>query len=140
VTSRRLNRLYGYWATLSHRPLDDPRIWRENKQSYELPTQFQRAIGVRYSGPRGSRHPRTHGGYGEFGHGRRPSSLAQALSGFFSPGPVSRLRVRQYLSTTHAMAKATGYVLLSGKALRFRSYRGLAVFVGTVLVKHTSEA
>ena len=137
---RRLNSLYGFWITLTHRPLDDRRIWRENSQSYQLPTPFQRAIGVRYTGPRGARYPHTRGGYGEYGHGKAPSSLAQALTGFFSPRPVSRHRVRQYASTAHAMPRATGYALLSGKALRFRSYRGLAVFVGTVLVRHTSEA
>ena len=135
-----MHRRYYLWALTTPLNIEDKRIRREDRRSFELPSAFQRAVGVRYEGNPGQRFPNTEGGYGGFGHGRKPTSLAKAIAGFFQAKPLPRHRVKAMRGSARALAGATGYALLSAKTLRMRSVRGLAKYVGTVFARPPSEA
>jgi hypothetical protein len=133
-------RRYYMWALTPPLNIKDKRIRREDRRSFEIPSEFQRAIGVRYEGNPGQRYPNTEGGYCGFGNGRKPTSVGEATAGFFQAKPLPRHRVKAIRGSASAIARATGYALLSAKTLRQRSVRGLAMFAGIVFVRPRSEA
>jgi hypothetical protein len=131
---------YYLWALTTPLNIEDKRVRREDRRSFELTSAFQRAVGVRYKGNPGQRYPNTRGGYGGFGHGRKPTSVAKVVAGFFQAKPLPRHRLKAVRGTAGTLAGATGYALLSAKTLRQRSVRGLAKFIGTIFVRPPSEA
>jgi hypothetical protein len=134
-----MHRRYYLWALSTPLNIEDKRIRREDRRSFELPSTFQRAVGVRYEGNPGQRYPNTEGGYGGFGHGKKPTSVAKTIAGFFQAKPLPRHRIKAMRGSARTLARATGYALLSANKIRPRSVHGLATFVGTVFVRPPSE-
>ena len=84
-----MRRRFGLWLLTGPRPFEDPRIWREDSQSYQLQTPFQRAEGVRYVGRRAPRYCDVFTGFGSCGRSRS-RSVSTLLKGWFRHGPVPR--------------------------------------------------
>lgn len=135
----KLLRRYGLWLFTCSRSFDDPRIWREDKNSDSLPTPFQRAIGVRYVGRRSSRYPNSKGGYCDNRLSGPPKSIPLLLKGFFSPGPVSPPKLALVPGHRAILRRSKGYAILWAPHIRFISVGGFAHFVGSVLVNETTK-
>lgn len=132
-----MRRRFGLWLLTGPRSFEDPRIWREDSQSYQLQTPFQRAVGVRYVGRRSSRYPDALTGFGAFGRSR-PRSVATMLKGYFRRGPVPRQWLSLIPGREGALSRATGYVLIASPRLRSVSKYG-AVFVGFIRARRDDE-
>lgn len=129
-----MRRSFGLWLLTSPRSFEDPRIWREDEESYARQTPFQRAIGVRYVGRRQPRFPDSFTGFGSFVRRSRPRSLPWVLKGWFHPGPVKPQHFSLRAGHAAILSRATGYALVSSRHLRHVSVPG-AQFVGVVRVR-----
>lgn len=134
-----VNRRYGIWVMTSRRGIEDARIVREGRDGYQAPSQFERAIGVRYSKGHRPRFPNCKGGYCGFGHGGPPRGGVELLKGFFRPGPMPRYRVALCQGHEHWLARSSGYIILWAPAIKLRSVRGLARLVGSAVVGERVE-
>ena len=133
VKLHQMRRLFGLWLLSGPRSFQDPRIWREDRQSYALQTPFQRAVGVRYIGRSRPRFPDSNTGFGSFVPRSRHISVIRAFKGWFSkPLRPQHLSLKDgHLAQLH---RATGYALVSSRHLRRVSLYG-ANFVGTFRVR-----
>lgn len=129
-----MRRSFGLWLLTGPRSFEDPRIWREDEQSYARQTLFQRAVGVRYVGRVPPRFPDSFTGFGSFVRRSRPRSLSWALKGWFHSGPVKPQNFSLRAGHAAVLSRATGYALISSRRLRRVSVPG-AQFVGIVRVK-----
>jgi hypothetical protein len=133
-----MHRRFGLWVLTGPRSFEDPRIWREDSQSYQVQTPFQRAVGVRYLGKGSPRYPDAFTGFGGFAARSRPRSVAMLLKGWFQPGPVPHRWLSLLPGRAANVARATGYVLVATPRLRPVSKYG-AVFVGFVRARVQGE-
>lgn len=132
-------RRYGVWLLICPRSFGDPRIWRENKSSDALPTQFERAVGVRYVGQGAPRYPNSKGGYVDNRLSGPPKNIPLLLKGFFTPGPVPRSKLALVSGHRAILRRSTGYAVLWAPRIRFLSVGGIAHFVGSILVNEKTE-
>lgn len=132
-------RLYGIWLTTTPRSIFDRRIWRENAQSDSLPTQFQRAIGIRYSFRHSPRVPDSQGGFGAFAHGVPPKDIRRVVRGFFSAGYPRPGQIKMLPGCAAVLSRSTGYAVLWSPRIRLRSTRVGARLVGTISVASSSD-
>lgn len=128
-----MRRLFGLWLLSGPRSFQDPRIWREDRQSYALQTPFQRAVGVRYIGRSRPRFPDSNTGFGSFVPGSQHISVIRAFKGWFSK-PLRPQHLSLKDGHLAQLRRATGYALVSSRHLRRVSLYG-ANFVGTVRVR-----
>jgi hypothetical protein len=130
---------YGLWAFTVPRPLSDRRIWLEDDESYSLPTEFQRAIGIRYA-PDGDRsYPDFKGSFLQCATRNSQYSLSSLAKTFFSPSPYSLQRTSIARDHSLRLARATGFAALWSPKMRFVSLGFGAHLLATALVGDRSE-
>ena len=130
---------YGIWLLTCPRSFHDPRIWRANKNSDALPTQFQRSVGVRYFGQKSPRIPNSNGFYCDNRLYGPPKSISLLLKGIFTTRQAPRLKLTLIQGHRAILQRSTGYVVLWAPHIRFISVSGIAHFVGSILVNETTE-
>lgn len=126
----RKTRRYGLWLLSSPQPLRNGRVRREDGQGDELPTLFQRAVGVRYSGRQGRRIPDSRGAYAAFGPMGPPRGLLDLMTGHDDAGVLPRHRRRLQPGSAGRLQSSTGFVLLWMPHIRHRSVAGAAWYAG----------
>jgi hypothetical protein len=129
------NRRYGLWLLTCSGSLENKLIRREDKRGYDLPTPFQRAIGVRYSRGGSLRFPVSRGGYGGFGPCGPPRKIQGLLKGHFNRGPVPRRRMKLCGARQNLLGRSTGYAYLWALHIQYRSVLGSAIYVGSIYVR-----
>ena len=135
-----MNRRYGIWLIVSPRSFKDPRIWKEDKDSYQLQTPFQRAIGVRYAANGERKYPDSLGGFTGFSkRSGPPKSVAQLLKGFFTAKPPLHHRLQLRPGHSSLVAGSRGFVVLWAPHLRKLAPSAGVRFVGTVSVREQPE-
>lgn len=134
-----LLRHYGIWLLTCPRSFKDPRILREDKNGYDLPTQFQRVVGVRYEGRKAPRFPNSKGGYLDNRRSGPQKRVSLLLKGFFTIGPVPRSKLLIAPRRRPELRRRSGFVALWAPNIRFVSVGGIAHFIGRVLVKKTAD-
>jgi hypothetical protein len=132
-------RRYGLWLLTCPRSLDDPKIRHEGKNGYENLTQFQHAIGIRYSKGRAPRFPNSKGGFVGFSRSA-PRNVNLLLKGFFANGPMSSNKLVLCSGHRALLSRATGFAILWAPHLRFVSVNVGAHLVGKVLVHEQNES
>jgi hypothetical protein len=125
------HRRFGIWLLVSKKSFEDPRIWREDSQSYALQTLFQRRVGVKYVGKGHPRFPDSFTGFGTIGPRHRARSMAMLFHGHFRRGPVRPQSFSLLPGYRAVLARATGYAIISSVRLRAVNSPG-AVFVGSM--------
>jgi hypothetical protein len=133
-----MRRRFGIWLIVSKQSFEDPRIWREDSQSYALQTRFQRRAGVRYVGKGYPRFPDARTGFGSIVPRNRPRSIALLFKNHFHVGPVSSQSFSLRAGYRSVLARATGYAILSTGRLRSISSPG-AVFVGMMRIRNIDD-
>ena len=126
------------WLVVSKQSFEDPRIWREDSQSYALQTRFQRRVGVRYVGKRNPRFPDALTGFGSIVPRHRPRSMALLFKDHFHRGPVGPQSFSLRAGHRAVLARATGYAIISSPRLRGVHSPG-AVFVGSMRICDRDE-
>jgi len=132
-------RRYGLWLLTCPRSIENSKIRREDKNGYENLTQFQRAIGIRYSKGRAPRFPNSKGGFVGFNQSA-PRSVNLLLKGFFANGPVSSNKLVLCSGHRALLSRATGFAILWAPQLRFVSVTVGAHLAGTVLIHEHNES
>ena len=135
-----MHRRFGIWLLTCPRSFQDPRIWREDKNSYDRQTVFQRAIGVRYVGKSSARYPDANAGFGSFGRRSPPKSIAKLFRGHFHRGPVRRQDLCLLKNHKEVLARSTGYALVSSPKVRHVSVGSNALFIGTLRARVDADA
>lgn len=125
------HRRFGIWLLVSKRSFEDPRIWREDCESYALQTTFQRMVGVKYVGKGRPRFPDCFTGFGSIVRRHRPRSIAMLFRGHFTPGRVRPQSFSLLPGHRAVLARATGYAIISSRRMRSVNSPG-AVFVGSM--------
>ena len=132
-TRARKNLRYGLWIFRKPLHFHHPYILKETKESYFLPTPFQRDIGIRYSGHRPYRYPDSKGGYTGLRKPNHSKSIQQLLKGYHSKY-MPRHRLHIYPGGTHHIAKCTGFALLWAPHLRLRSKSKNVRLIATIRI------
>jgi hypothetical protein len=135
-----VNRRYALWLIVSPLSFEDRRVWRESKNSDQLQTRFQRAVGVRYVGKGSPRYSNAKGGVMSFTNRPGAGSVRQMLKGIFSTRALPRHRVQLHPGHSQFVPKATGLVFLSAPQLRPNVPAPGVRFVGTVTVRELPDA
>lgn len=130
-----LNLTYGIWTFRSKSPLQDVRVYREDRRGCQRQSRFYRAAGVRYRGAVQSGFLDCHGGLLGFSPGTCRRTPADLLDGFFAPGLPRRHRMHFRLGSTQKLARSKGCAILSARHLRHASVPGIAEFIGVVRVR-----
>lgn len=123
------HRRFGIWLLVGKKSFEDPRIWREDSQSYQLQTLFQRRVGVKYVGKGYPRFPDSFTGFGTIVPRHRVRSIARLFYGHSRRGPVRPQSLWLIPGYRAVLARATGYAIISSRRLRAVNSPG-AVFVG----------
>jgi len=134
-----LYKRYGLWAIRSKRSVFSPDIWRETKDSYQIPTKFQRFVGIRYETKSLPRQPDSCGVFGAFAHNCPPQSIYNLLKDWFTKGHYPRANIRLISGYKVAFCKSTGYALLWAPRIKYKSYRSSAILVAEIVVKEKNE-
>jgi hypothetical protein len=132
-----MHRKFGVWLIVSKQSFEDPRIWREDSQSYALQTRFQRCVGVKYVGERYPRFPNALTGFGSIVPRNRPRSMALLFKDHFHAGPVRPQSFWLRTGYRAVLARATGYAIISTRRLRRVSSPGV-VFVGSMWIRDSN--
>jgi hypothetical protein len=130
---RRLRR-YGLWAFRMPRPLTDRRILRESVCGESLPTEFERAVGIRHLDTGHFGYPDCKGGYLGLGPNASRQSLHDLGRLFFSPDHASLQRASVVPESHFLLASATGFAMLWAPRIRYVSAGPWGRFVATYLV------
>ena len=129
-----MHRRFGIWLIVSKNSFEDPRIWREDSESYAVQTRFQRRAGVKYVGERYPRFPNALTGFGSIVPRNRPRSMALLFKDHFHLGPVKPQSFSLRAGYRAVLARATGYAIISTRRLRRVNSPG-AVFVGSMRIR-----
>lgn len=133
-----MHRKFGIWLVVSKQSFEDPRIWREDFQSFAMQTTFQRRAGVRYVGESYPRFPDALTGFGSIVSRNRRQSMALLFKDHFHSGPIRPQTFSLRTGYRAILARAAGYAIISSRRLRKVNSPG-AVFVGTMRVRESIE-